>query len=80
MGRVGLTARVLTVPTIFDIPGANAGFQANCGGQHTPITKMYLYHDVHDQRRRPEMWTASSIATARPESKLSTGATDLVNT
>ena len=49
MGRAGLTARVLTVPTIFDVPGATAGFQANCCGHHTPITKMHLCRAVRDQ-------------------------------
>src|SRR5207249_2867624 len=40
---------ILTVPTISDVPGARAGFEATRCGQATPATTMFLYHAVHDQ-------------------------------
>lgn len=40
---------ILTVPTISDVPGTRAGFEATRCGQATPTTAMFLYHAVHDQ-------------------------------
>lgn len=40
---------ILTVPTISDVPGTRAGFEATRCGQATPATAMFLYHAVHDQ-------------------------------
>lgn len=40
---------ILTVPTISDVPGTRAGFEATRCGQATPTTPMFLYHAVHDQ-------------------------------
>lgn len=40
---------ILTVPTISDLPGARAGFEATRCGQATPATPVLLYHAVHDQ-------------------------------
>ena len=40
---------ILTVPTISELPGARAGFEATRCGQGTPATAMLLYHAVHDQ-------------------------------
>lgn len=40
---------ILTVPTVSDLPGAQAGFEATRCGQGTPATAMLLYHAVHDQ-------------------------------
>jgi acetyl esterase/lipase len=42
-------SRILTVPTINDVPGAPAGFEATRCGQATPTSPMFLYHAVHDQ-------------------------------
>jgi pimeloyl-ACP methyl ester carboxylesterase len=39
----------LTVPSVFDIPGLRAAFEANRYGQATPTTSLYLYHGVHEQ-------------------------------
>lgn len=39
----------LTVPSVLDIPGLRAAFEANRFGQATPTTKLYLYHGVHEQ-------------------------------
>jgi pimeloyl-ACP methyl ester carboxylesterase len=40
---------ILTVPTISDVPGARAGFEATRCGQGTPTAAMFLYHAIHDQ-------------------------------
>jgi pimeloyl-ACP methyl ester carboxylesterase len=40
---------ILTVPTISDVPGTRAGFEAIRCGQATPATAVFLYHAVHDQ-------------------------------
>lgn len=40
---------VLTVPTVSDVPGALAAFEATRCGQATPATPLFLYHAVHDQ-------------------------------
>jgi pimeloyl-ACP methyl ester carboxylesterase len=40
---------ILTVPTVSEVPGARACFEATRCGQGTPRTAMYLYHAVHDQ-------------------------------
>ena len=40
---------ILTVPTISDVPGTRAGFEAARCGQATPATALFLYHAVHDQ-------------------------------
>lgn len=40
---------ILTVPTVSDLPGARAAFEATRCGQATPATAMFLYHAVHDQ-------------------------------
>jgi triacylglycerol lipase len=40
---------ILTVPTITELPGAPACFEATRCGQATPTTAMFLYHAVHDQ-------------------------------
>lgn len=40
---------ILTVPTISDLPGARAAFEATRCGQATPATAMFLYHAIHDQ-------------------------------
>jgi hypothetical protein len=39
----------LTVPSVFDIPGLRAAFEASRLGQGTPTTALYLYHGVHEQ-------------------------------
>jgi hypothetical protein len=39
----------LTVPSVMDIPGLRAAFEADRLGQATPTTAMYLYHGVHEQ-------------------------------
>jgi hypothetical protein len=39
----------LTVPSVLEIPGLRAAFEANRFGQATPTTTLYLYHAVHDQ-------------------------------
>jgi pimeloyl-ACP methyl ester carboxylesterase len=39
----------LAVPSVLDIPGLRAAFEANRSGQATPTTPLYLYHGVHDQ-------------------------------
>jgi hypothetical protein len=39
----------LTVPSVFEIPGMRAAFEAGRLGQATPITTMHLYHAVHDK-------------------------------
>lgn len=40
---------ILTAPTISDVPGTRACFEATRCGQATPATAMFLYHAVHDQ-------------------------------
>ena len=40
---------ILTVPSMSDLPGARAGFEATRCGQATPEAPMFLYHAVHDQ-------------------------------
>ena len=49
----------LTVPSVLDIPGLRAAFEANRFGQATPTTAMYVYHGVHEQnlpdRRRRQV-------------------------
>lgn len=42
-------SKILTVPTISDVPGARAGFEATRCGQATPTAPVFLYHAVHDQ-------------------------------
>lgn len=42
-------SRILTVPTVGDLPGAPAVFEATRCGQATPAAAMFLYHAVHDQ-------------------------------
>jgi len=42
-------SRILTVPSISELPGARAAFEATRCGQATPETAMFLYHAVHDQ-------------------------------
>jgi hypothetical protein len=42
-------ADYLTVPSVLDIPGLRAAFEANRFGQVTPTTALYLYHGVHEQ-------------------------------
>jgi hypothetical protein len=39
----------LTVPSVFDIPGLRAAFEANRFGQATPTTALYVYHGVHEK-------------------------------
>jgi Secretory lipase len=39
----------LTVPSVLEIPGMRAAFEACRLGQATPSTAMYLYHAVHDK-------------------------------
>jgi secretory lipase len=39
----------LTVPSVLDIPGLRAAFEANRLGQAAPRTALYLYHGVHEQ-------------------------------
>jgi hypothetical protein len=39
----------LTVPSVLDIPGLRAAFEASRLGQATPTTALYLYHGVHEQ-------------------------------
>ena len=39
----------LTVPSVYEIPGLRAAFEANRFGQATPTTTLYVYHAVHDQ-------------------------------
>ena len=39
----------LTVPSVLEIPGLRAAFEAIRFGQATPTTTMYLYHGVHEQ-------------------------------
>jgi hypothetical protein len=39
----------LTVPSVLDIPGLRAAFEANRFGQATPTTALYVYHGVHEQ-------------------------------
>lgn len=40
---------ILTVPSINELPGARACFEATRCGQATPTTAMFLYHAIHDQ-------------------------------
>jgi triacylglycerol lipase len=40
---------ILTVPTVSDLPGARAGFEATRCGQAPPAAAVFLYHAVHDQ-------------------------------
>lgn len=42
-------SRLLTVPTISDVPGTSDCFETTRCGQATPATSMFLYHAVHDQ-------------------------------
>lgn len=42
-------SNILTVPSISDLPGAAACFEATRCGQATPATAMFLYHAIHDQ-------------------------------
>jgi pimeloyl-ACP methyl ester carboxylesterase len=39
----------LAGPSVLDIPGLRAAFEANRFGQATPTTPLYLYHGVHEQ-------------------------------
>jgi hypothetical protein len=39
----------LTVPSVLEIPGMRAAFEASQLGQATPQTAMHLYHAVHDK-------------------------------
>jgi pimeloyl-ACP methyl ester carboxylesterase len=39
----------LTVPSVFDIPGLRAAFEANQLGRATPSAPVYVYHGVHEQ-------------------------------
>jgi len=39
----------LTVPSVFEIPGMRAAFEACRLGQATPMAAMHLYHAVHDK-------------------------------
>jgi Secretory lipase len=39
----------LTVPSVLEIPGMRAAFEASRLGQATPSTAMHLYHAVHDK-------------------------------
>jgi secretory lipase len=39
----------LTVPSVLEIPGLRAAFEANRLGQASPTTTMYLYHAVREQ-------------------------------
>lgn len=39
----------LTVPSVFEIPGMRAAFEAGRLGQATPMTTLHLYHAVHDK-------------------------------
>ena len=39
----------LTVPSVFEIPGMAAVFEAIRLGQATPMTALHLYHAVHDK-------------------------------
>jgi hypothetical protein len=39
----------LTVPSVLDIPGLRAAFEASRFGQATPTASLYLYHGVHEQ-------------------------------
>jgi Secretory lipase len=39
----------LTVPSVLEIPGMRAAFEAIRLGQATPQTAMHLYHAVHDK-------------------------------
>jgi hypothetical protein len=39
----------LTVPSVLDIPGLRAAFEASRLGQAVPTTPLYLYHGVHEQ-------------------------------
>ena len=39
----------LTVPSVFEIPGMGAVFEALRLGQATPMTPLHLYHAVHDK-------------------------------
>ena len=39
----------LTVPSVFEIPGMRAAFEAGRLGQATPMTPLHLYHAVHDK-------------------------------
>jgi hypothetical protein len=39
----------LTVPSVLEIPGLRAAFEANRFGQAVPAAAMYLYHGVHEQ-------------------------------
>ena len=39
----------LTVPSVLEIPGLRAAFEANRLGQAPPTTMLYLYHGVHEQ-------------------------------
>ena len=39
----------LTVPSVFEIPGMRAAFEAGRLGQATPMITLHLYHAVHDK-------------------------------
>ena len=39
----------LSVPSVLEIPGLRAAFEASRLGQATPTVAMYLYHGVHEQ-------------------------------
>jgi hypothetical protein len=39
----------LTVPSVFDIPGMRAAFEAGRLGRATPMTRLHLYHAVRDK-------------------------------
>ena len=40
---------ILTVPSVFEIPGMRAVFETVRLGQATPMTALHLYHAVHDK-------------------------------
>jgi Secretory lipase len=40
---------ILTAPSILDVPGTRAAFEATRCGQAPPSTAMFLYHAIHDQ-------------------------------
>lgn len=40
---------ILTVPSILDVPGTRAAFEATRCGQAAPSTSLFLYHAIHDQ-------------------------------
>ena len=39
----------LTVPSVMDIPGLRAAFEASAFGRATPTATMFVYHGVHEQ-------------------------------